>query len=92
MLHPAERAAEALRFYRDYMANASDDEMVAFAFQSAPPAPFVPAHLHGAPVVGLALCPSARSRRASGRRSGYAPSADRWSPSSGRCLTRRCRR
>ena len=42
VLHPAERAAEALRFYRDYMANASDDEMVAFAFQSAPPAPFVP--------------------------------------------------
>jgi hypothetical protein len=56
VLHPAERAAEALGFYRDYMANASDDEMVAFAFQSAPPAPFVPAHLHGAPVVGLALC------------------------------------
>jgi FAD/FMN-containing dehydrogenase len=56
ILHPAERAAEALRFYREYMAKASDDEMVAFAFQSAPPAPFVPARLHGAPVVGFALC------------------------------------
>ncbi len=56
ILHPAERAAEALRFYREYMAKAGDDEMVVFAFQSAPPAPFVPAHLHGAPVVALALC------------------------------------
>ena len=30
--------------------------MVAFAFQSAPPAPFVPAAVQGAPVVALALC------------------------------------
>jgi FAD/FMN-containing dehydrogenase len=56
ILHPAERAADALRFYREHMAKAGDDEMVVFAFQSAPPAPFVPAHLHGAPVVALALC------------------------------------
>jgi FAD/FMN-containing dehydrogenase len=56
VLYPAARAAEALAFYRDYMASASDDEMVAFAFQSAPPAPFVPAALHGAPVVAFALC------------------------------------
>jgi hypothetical protein len=38
------------------MAKAGEDEMVAFAFQAAPPAPFVPANLHGAPVVGFALC------------------------------------
>jgi hypothetical protein len=56
ILHPAERAADALRFYREHMAKAGDDEMVVFAFQSAPPAPFVPTSLHGAPVVGFALC------------------------------------
>ena len=56
LLYPAARAREALRFYRDYMATASEDEMVAFAFQSAPPAPFVPAAVQGAPVVALALC------------------------------------
>ena len=38
------------------MATASEDEMVAFAFPSAPPAPFVPAAVQGAPVVALALC------------------------------------
>jgi hypothetical protein len=56
VLHPAARATEALRFYRDYMASASEDEMVVFAFQSAPPAEFVPKAMHGAPVVGMALC------------------------------------
>jgi FAD binding domain-containing protein/berberine-like enzyme len=56
ILHPAERAADALRFYREHMAKAGDDEMVVFAFQSAPPAPFVPTSVHGAPAVGFALC------------------------------------
>jgi Berberine and berberine like len=45
-----------MRCYRNYMTTASDDEMVAFVFQMAPPAPFVPKHLHGVPMVGLALC------------------------------------
>jgi FAD/FMN-containing dehydrogenase len=45
VVHPAARARDALRFYRDYMATASEDEMVVFAFQNNP-----------APVVGMALC------------------------------------
>jgi len=45
VVHPAARARDALRFYRDYMATASEDEMVVFAFQANP-----------APVVGMALC------------------------------------
>jgi FAD/FMN-containing dehydrogenase len=56
VLYPAERAVDALRFYREYMASASDDEMVVCAFQTAPPAPFVPARVHGIPVVAFALC------------------------------------
>jgi FAD/FMN-containing dehydrogenase len=65
--HPAARAAEALRFYRDYMASAAEDEMVCFGFQTAPPAPFVPKALHGTPVVAFALChvgPLAEGQRA----------------------------
>jgi FAD/FMN-containing dehydrogenase len=45
VVYPATRARDALRFYRDYMATASEDEMVVFAFQATP-----------APVVGMALC------------------------------------
>ena len=92
VLHPAERAAEALGFYRDYMANASDDEMVAFAFSPRRPRRSCQPICTGRPWSAWHSATSARSRRASGRRSGYAPSADRWWPSSGRCLTRRCRR
>jgi FAD binding domain/Berberine and berberine like len=75
-LYPAAQAEEALHVYREYMAAASDDEMVALAFQSAPPAPFVPAHLHGAPVVAFALChvgPLDEGRRAVERLRAFGP-------------------
>jgi len=75
-LYPAERAHDALAFYRDHMATASEDEMVAFAFQAAPPAPFVPAALHGTPVVGFALChvgPLAEGQRAVQRLRAFGP-------------------
>ena len=75
-LYPAERATDALRFYRDYMATASEDEMVVFAFQAAPPAPFVPTHLHGTPVVAFALChvgPPAEGQRAIERLHAFGP-------------------
>jgi FAD/FMN-containing dehydrogenase len=92
VLHPAERAADALRFQRDYMASASEDEMVVCAFQSAPPAPFVPTRLHGAPVVALALChvgPLEDGQRAVARlRSFGTRSPTCWA----RCRTRPCRR
>ena len=76
LLYPAARAREALRFYRDYMATASEEEMVVFAFQSAPPAPFVPAAVHGAPVVAFALChvgSPAESQRAIARLRAFGP-------------------
>jgi len=80
VLHPVERAADALRFQRDYMASASEDEMVVCAFQSAPPASFVPTRLHGAPVVALALChvgPLEDGQRAVARLRGFGtPIAD----------------
>jgi FAD/FMN-containing dehydrogenase len=55
-LYPAARAAEVLRFLREYMAGAPDEVLALSAFLAAPPAPFVPEPLHGAPMVAIALC------------------------------------
>jgi hypothetical protein len=41
---------------RHYMADAPDDLGAGVAFVSAPPEPFVPEEMHGAPVVGIVLC------------------------------------
>src|SRR2546430_2012366 len=56
VLYPAEQARELLRFYREYMASAPDDLMALVGFLSAPPAPFVPEHMHGAPMVAVGFC------------------------------------
>jgi FAD/FMN-containing dehydrogenase len=55
-LYPAEQAGGLLRFYRSYMATAPDEVLAMVGFLTAPPAPFVPPHLHGAPVVGMLFC------------------------------------
>ncbi|HEV3365413.1 MAG TPA: FAD-binding oxidoreductase [Acidimicrobiia bacterium] len=51
-----DRAAEVLRFWRDYVETAPDEFGSAPALLTAPPAPFVPEHLQGRPAVGLLLC------------------------------------
>ncbi len=56
MMATPDRATEILRFAREYMPSAPDDLGGAVAFISAPPEPFVPAELHGQPVVGLVIC------------------------------------
>jgi FAD/FMN-containing dehydrogenase len=56
VLHRAERAPELLRFYRDFIADAPDEVGGSPAFLTAPPAPFVPQHLHGAPLFGFIVC------------------------------------
>jgi FAD/FMN-containing dehydrogenase len=56
ILHPAERAGEVLRFYRDYIAGAPDDLSTIVNLRKAPPAPFLPPHLHGRAVVVIAVC------------------------------------
>ena len=56
LLHPAERAAGLLRFWRDFMIEAPDDVGSALAFITAPPLDFVPEPLRGHPVVGLIIC------------------------------------
>jgi FAD/FMN-containing dehydrogenase len=56
LVHPAERALEVLRFYRDYISEVPDGLSVFIALRKAPPAPWLPEYIHGRPVVILAIC------------------------------------
>jgi hypothetical protein len=53
---PMEQSGEVLRFYRDWVADAPDDLMTIVVHRKAPPLPFVPAELHGKPVVMVIVC------------------------------------
>jgi FAD/FMN-containing dehydrogenase len=53
LLWPDDRRADVLRFYREFMADAPDEVGGGAAFLTAPPAPFVPAELHGQHVVAI---------------------------------------
>jgi FAD/FMN-containing dehydrogenase len=51
--YPADRAAEVLQAYREISTDAPDRLALYAGLVTAPPAPFVPEHLHGQRVVGL---------------------------------------
>ena len=53
---PMEQSGEVLRFYRDWVAEAPDELMTIVVHRKAPPLPFVPAELHGKPVVMVICC------------------------------------
>ena len=56
VLYPAAQAREFLQFYRTFTETVPDELTTMFVRVTAPPAPFIPAHLHGMPVVGMAAC------------------------------------
>jgi FAD/FMN-containing dehydrogenase len=56
VLHPPSRAAELLRFLREFVASAPDDLGLTVAFLTAPPAPFVPEPARGKPIVAVLCC------------------------------------
>jgi FAD/FMN-containing dehydrogenase len=56
MMYPAERAADLLRFYRDYLAEAPDELFPVISFMTAPRAPFVPDSVQGQPIVAAFIC------------------------------------
>jgi len=56
IFYPIDRAADALRFYRDYMTQAPAAMSAFFGFHLAPPAPFIPEHLHNLPVCLIVGC------------------------------------
>jgi len=49
-------AAELLRFYRDFAEAAPDELTTVVNLRHAPPLPFIPEHLHGAPVIAVVVC------------------------------------
>ena len=55
VIHPPERGADLLKFWRDFMVDAPDEVNSAVAFISAPPADFVPEPVRGHPVVGMVV-------------------------------------
>ncbi|HVA32716.1 MAG TPA: FAD-binding oxidoreductase [Candidatus Baltobacteraceae bacterium] len=54
--YTADKAPKVLHFFREYVERAPDELTSIVVFVTAPPAPFIPAHLHGAPLVGIAVC------------------------------------
>jgi FAD/FMN-containing dehydrogenase len=56
LVWPRARAAEVLRFWRDYVESAPDDFGSAPALLVAPPAPFIPEHLQGRPAFAIIVC------------------------------------
>ncbi|MFL5779838.1 MAG: FAD-binding oxidoreductase [Thermoleophilaceae bacterium] len=56
MAAPPERAAETLRFLREWFEDAPEDLGGAMALMSAPPEPFVPQEMHFQPAVGMVIC------------------------------------
>lgn len=55
-LWPIEQAADAMRFYRDFMADAPDEMNGFFAFLTVPPGPPFPEELHGKIMCGVVWC------------------------------------
>ncbi len=56
VLWPLEKAREAMRFYRDYMAKAPDEMNAFFAFLIVPPGPPFPEELHNKTMCGVVCC------------------------------------
>ncbi len=53
---PVERAADVLRWYRDFLPRAPEDLNGFFAFLTVPPAPPFPEEMHGRTVCGIVWC------------------------------------
>src|SRR4051812_9807834 len=53
LLHPIDDAQEGIRNYPDYVETGPQGLSPGAALIQAPPAPFIPEHLHGKPVLGI---------------------------------------
>lgn len=56
VLHSIDKAADFLRFYRDFAVTTPDELMTIPLIRFAPPAPFIPEPLRNKLVVGVAVC------------------------------------
>jgi FAD/FMN-containing dehydrogenase len=53
LIHPTDEANSVIRANRDYVESAPEELVTATGILQAPPAEFIPPHLHGKPVLGL---------------------------------------
>jgi FAD/FMN-containing dehydrogenase len=63
VMHSAERGGAALRFFRDFAADAPDEFCGLAIIAHAPPLPFIDPEWHGRPVVLFAMCWSGEAER-----------------------------
>ena len=56
IFYPVDRAADVLEFYADFLAKAPEELGAFFAFQIAPPLPFIPEERHGETMCALVTC------------------------------------
>ena len=56
IFYPVERAAEVMSFYREFIAAAPEQLGAFFAFQIAPPLPFIPEERHGETMCLIVTC------------------------------------
>jgi UDP-N-acetylenolpyruvoylglucosamine reductase len=56
IFYPAEASTQVLRFFREFIANAPPEMSAFFGYHEAPPAPFVPEHLHGHRACVIVVC------------------------------------
>lgn len=56
VFYPGETSAELLHWYSDWIRAAPDELSSIVVLTTAPPAPFLPAAIHGKPVAALAMC------------------------------------
>jgi FAD/FMN-containing dehydrogenase len=61
---PASASEQVLRFYRDFIADAPRELSAFFGYHIAPPAPFVPEHLHGHTACAIVVCYTGPMERA----------------------------
>jgi FAD/FMN-containing dehydrogenase len=54
VVHPFERADAVMELFRSVTANAPDELTCLLVLRRAPPAPFIPAELHGKPIAAIA--------------------------------------
>jgi FAD/FMN-containing dehydrogenase len=56
IFYPVEHAGEVMRFYREFIADAPEELGAFFAFQIAPPLPFIPEDRHGETMCLIVTC------------------------------------
>jgi FAD/FMN-containing dehydrogenase len=56
IFYPVDRAGEVMRFYREFIADAPEELGAFFAFQIAPPLPFIPEERHGETMCLIVTC------------------------------------